>query len=112
MRISDWSSDVCSSDLTGGAETARLPRDPRRGGGTAAEGEGADRCVEGGDWLTAPCHPSESEDDNVGTIGGVADGSLGQIVPHILDAAEQRSAERMEGKECVIPGKNRGWTYH
>src|SRR3546814_1562464 len=32
MRISDWSSDVCSSDLPGHGETLRGPGWPRRAG--------------------------------------------------------------------------------
>src|SRR3546814_18926742 len=37
MRISDWSSDVCSSDLTGGGARGVLPRQgPAGGAGEAA----------------------------------------------------------------------------
>src|SRR3546814_4208594 len=45
MRISDWSSDVCSSDLAGGAgrsadERASQLRDPRRPADAARQGRG------------------------------------------------------------------------
>src|SRR3546814_3597125 len=39
MRISDWSSDVCSSDLSGSSSSpASKRRAPRRGGGGASIG--------------------------------------------------------------------------
>src|SRR3546814_7360922 len=90
MRISDWSSDVCSSDLreqrerrrrgagggTEGAQAPRLPRDPRRGGGAAAEGEGVDRGVEGGDWR--PLSPSPSGE---GLGWGLFEVALGRWPP-------------------------------
>src|SRR3546814_12219093 len=37
MRISDWSADVCSSDLQGGPDTFGPDPDHRRGGGQGTE---------------------------------------------------------------------------
>src|SRR3546814_5701555 len=41
MRISDWSSDVCSSDLTTRAGCSASPRDPERRGPGRLPGPGA-----------------------------------------------------------------------
>src|SRR3546814_1518068 len=84
MRISDWSSDVCSSDLI-------VPVDQDAGGagdggqvddmiGRAAGGEQADRCV----------------DDRL-----------------LVDAlAQRRSEERRVGNECVSTCRYRWSPYH
>src|SRR3546814_17993536 len=79
MRISDWSSDVCSSDLHGGDDAGqRLQR--------------ADRAVE---------LPSAVVGHDHAVHPGV-DGTHGVV--DVLDALEPdgaRSEERRVGKECV-----------
>src|SRR3546814_18817699 len=99
MRISDWSSDVCSSDLRGGRGRARCPksagsirrefRSPlaaaanreRPYAGTACRAAGRQRTVDLG----------------VGARQGPAQG---------------RSEERRVGKECVSTCRSRGTPYH
>src|SRR3546814_4205219 len=83
MRISDWSSDVCSSDLL-------LPR--RGGGGTRRRGEVA-------------VHAAERQ-------GSLHRAAVGRdrypVAQHDLD----RSEERRVGKECVSTCRSRWSPYH
>src|SRR3546814_15598343 len=101
MRISDWSSDVCSSDLLFGygakgmalsmVETAIAVSDGRI---TATD---IHRLVELG--KTVLQHPVE-------------------LLPGIREAVEavaqryERSEERRVGKECVSTGRSRWSPYH
>src|SRR3546814_15618221 len=72
MRISDWSSDVCSSDLPPRAAAERYCR-TRKGAAPAGN----------------PGTPRQSADGSPAT-------SFGGASPHL------RSEERRVGKECVI----------
>src|SRR3546814_1158618 len=82
MRISDWSSDVCSSDLHGDFRRDRPERRNPGGspGGTAAQGGGQARLHPGG----AAAPPAETG----------------------------RSEERRVGKECVSTCRSRWSPYH
>src|SRR3546814_5241396 len=84
MRISDWSSDVCSSDLEGGTLVREI---------IALERECFDRGEEG----------------DVARRGAVPR----RHHPR-LDrlAAQQRSEERRVGKECVSTCRSRWSPYH
>src|SRR3546814_11209135 len=99
MRISDWSSDVCSSDLRRqGVERAHIGAVGREG----ALGQRADLLAGLGGTL----------DDLVVDIGDVADISH---VPQAIDVAQQaekRSEERRVGKECVSTDSTRWGQYH
>src|SRR3546814_3411855 len=79
MRISDWSSDVCSSDLsTPGRNTTTYDRPcagpPRRGCRSTPTGFASDtrtgRCRGADqpqcDWLRQPVHDARSEERRVG----------------------------------------------
>src|SRR3546814_5097047 len=86
MRISDWSSDVCSSDLLAGPGLHATPRDPA-GGRAAMAG-----------------HPR---------IGAVV--QQGVERPPAGQGAQQpveRSEERRVGKECVSTCRSRWLPYH
>src|SRR3546814_21029662 len=92
MRISDWSSDVCSSDLPVGGVEAKL----------IAGGEGADQRPH----LVRPAHREGrmmqqrlDPPQRVGQGGGRLDG-------------EPRSEERRVGKECVSTCRSRWSQYH
>src|SRR3546814_14023898 len=89
MRISDWSSDVCSSDLIAFAAPATVP--PGTGVQTAFGNNELDTDV------SANRHPGR--DTGVG------------IHPrwHIQ---RQRSEERRVGKECVSTCRSRWSPYH
>src|SRR3546814_3820672 len=86
LRISDWSSDVCSSDLLGGVCHQRF-----------------ERADDGSDLLGR-------RDSREGGQGQTT-GSLGDLQP--VDAAEDildghsRSEERRVGKECVSTCRSR-----
>src|SRR3546814_10856112 len=90
MRISDWSSDVCSSDLgdrarplpRGRRGPPRLPRDRREGHPHQREGRGPP-LRDGGRRLQRP-HPPR----------------------------DVRSEERRVGKECVSTCRSRWSPYH
>src|SRR3546814_4078354 len=87
MRISDWSSDVCSSDLQ---------IDQRGIGGRT----GADQCsggVDQRDLAGATAHR-----DGADTVRcGQALGAAGALCVLDQEVAASRSEERRVGKECV-----------
>src|SRR3546814_10652215 len=84
MRISDWSSDVCSSDL----------------GTLTVSGEAAAKQANKAFKPKGPRQPGQH------ARGGKASG--GQENP----AAFRRSEERRVGKECVSTGRSRWSPYH
>src|SRR3546814_9322543 len=93
MRISDWSSDVCSSDLwafgmitRSGWENPLLAA--RRGDGQAAPASGEDR----GQFVAICCSRAAS----CSSISAILD----------------RSEERRVGKECVSTCRSRWSLYH
>src|SRR3546814_2953479 len=90
MRISDWSSDVCSSDLPVGQRVGRLVAGP--GGEDVAQETGGQR--------------RERIDRNIRIVRRAIDG-----VDH-RDQALARSEERRVGKECVSTCRSRWSPYH
>src|SRR3546814_2724843 len=98
MRISDWSSDVCSSDLAahGHAHMLGFEHD----GGTA----GAEMFVDGVDDLRCQVFlglQAPGEDIDQACQLGKAD-----------HAVMRRSEERRGGKECVSTCRSRWSPYH
>src|SRR3546814_20566546 len=92
MRISDWSSDVCSSDLT--AVNHRVT-DFDAGGpsvGENASGLAREQRDQGGDQLL---------------IGLVEQQGRGQLALKTADKMCDRSEERRVGKECVSTCRSR-----
>src|SRR3546814_20729498 len=102
MRISDWSSDVCSSDLDGVADDAGFGQDQDEGvvrGQPGVIGEVADTDTEhrvGEEHLDAVVPAFDA------TVGG---GFAGIEFLH-------RSEERRVGKECVSTCRSRWSPYH
>src|SRR3546814_14290637 len=105
MRISDWSSDVCSSDLLA---------------------IGGKVLVEAGKRITAR-HVRQLAAENITALEVPDDYPVGRIVAKdIVDSKtgellasandeitdEQRSEERRVGKECVRTGRSRWSTMH
>src|SRR3546814_9556073 len=90
MRISDWSSDVCSSDLpdADGAPANGRRVEPVRFVGAVMMQESIDH-IDGGDGRN-----DEAQGDQKGNEA-VDDAEQGE------DAADERSEERRVGKECV-----------
>src|SRR3546814_19336542 len=122
MRISDWSSDVCSSDLRcGNAVAIVLHAQLRRAAQPAqAEDDGAAR------WRELGCIGKQIADDlqQPRTIADHPDRLVGNVdrqrlpVPFeqecagFASLAYDSSAERRVWKECVRPCRSRGTPYH
>src|SRR3546814_13238709 len=89
MRISDWSSDVCSSDL-------HVLRDARtsRFLAIATLNIGAETAGTQGDWLARFRIGAKLDRPGVGDAA-------------VLSAAGLRSEERRVGKECGSPCRSR-----
>src|SRR3546814_19091337 len=103
MRISDWSSDVCSSDLSAGpARRGRAQRDSLE----PAAGEPLQI-----PWLR---QGSATERGAVSWIDGRAPEPDQRLErSHSCDGAvSDRSEERRVGKECVSTFRSRWWPYH
>src|SRR3546814_6574490 len=88
MRISDWSSDVCSSDLGQG-------HDLRHVGRSAGQQGVKDRC-------RRPDQEDESQEQS-----SEGDVDLGKHLHAAVEATHHRSEERRVGKECVSTCRSR-----
>src|SRR3546814_21072508 len=93
MRISDWSSDVCSSDLLTMEEVARYEVDRHQFPG-----------VDINAGLTRNYPLGATASHLVGYVGGISEQEL--------RAANERSEERRVGKECVSTRRSRWSPYH
>src|SRR3546814_9571627 len=82
MRISDWSSDVCSSDLAHGSAFAQ-----------SAAGQAQEHVLE----VRGPVQ-----------VRGVRR----QPAEHVLRRGDIRSEARRVGKECVSTCRSGWWPYH
>src|SRR3546814_14480759 len=108
MRISDWSSDVCSSDLL----------DEKVNVVVLDFDDDKKRIALGLKQLTA--HPWESLDEAIqpgshvkGKIVTVADyGAFMEIIPGVEGLIHVRSEESRVGKECVSTCRSRWSPYH
>src|SRR3546814_3734726 len=87
MRISDWSSDVCSSDLN--PQPARCPASPAQAGTVAAL------------WRRVTTHEGLSCDRSSRSHGW-----------YRSQSGADRSEERRVGKECVSTCRSRWSPYH
>src|SRR3546814_18542688 len=107
MRISDWSSDVCSSDLDPIDEDV----DGLPAGAPVVGGQRADAAaVEGNPWA----QPGDQEKDDV-TDAGRAQRPGRPDVPDVdvaLGPAAGRSEERRVGKECGSTCRSRWSAEH
>src|SRR3546814_17820637 len=99
MRISDWSSDVCSSDLVAGPMASRI---------SSSNAIGALLAVRG-------CSSTAA---NAAKASPIARRAVHQCnrrictLPPSKPAGRARSEERRVGKECVSEGRARVWRYH
>src|SRR3546814_14571139 len=105
MRISDWSSDVCSSDLS-----------PRRAHSIAAQGgiNAAKNYKEDGDSIyrlfydTVKGGDYRARESNVYRLAEVS----ANIIDQCVAQGVPRSEERRVGKECVSTCRYRWQPYH
>src|SRR3546814_18682314 len=100
MRISDWSSDVCSSDLI---KVGKL-RGFENGFRFATEEEIQDTfgCVPGYLGPVGLAQP----------VPVIADTTVANMSDFICGANAERSEERRVGKECVSTCRSRWTPYH
>src|SRR3546814_10541130 len=101
MRISDWSSDVCSSDLTVqyGTPAAELPRwRLRRWVGAAASAAAAN-----------PLYPFAALELTLRLVDAKEGRKLNR---EFRQRDYARSEERRVGKECVSTCRSRWWPEH
>src|SRR3546814_18276075 len=105
MRISDWSSDVCSSDLVGKRGVSRIE---------APELARSRRpLVDGGGHLCPTFASQEAHlliDDPERSVAVVA--SLCPTNDRLRSLAPHRSEERRVGNECVSTCRSRWSPYH
>src|SRR3546814_15822638 len=110
MRISDWSSDVCSSDLVT-VLTNQTPFYGESGGqmgdaGTIATLEGAKATVSDTGKPLGRLHTHQAKLE-AGTL------QVGDTVQLSVDAARRdRTEERRVGKEWVSTCRSRWWPIH
>src|SRR3546814_10753018 len=97
MRISDWSSDVCSSDLVSRALQARGSLLPTEHGGLALGGDA--RAILKGEASVPIVVPPRSERKR----RGGRDSGANPVGDPLFDALRtlRRSDERRGGKACV-----------
>src|SRR3546814_11449368 len=100
MRISDWSSDVCSSDLLAQACVGGGQR------GAVAQGF-ADQGVELGVAERGP--PVAGRERGVAERRNIQAAAAGERIG--FDRVFPRSEERREGKECASSCRSRGAPY-
>src|SRR3546814_13977639 len=102
MRISDWSSDVCSSDLNLLAETWFVSKPMKQ----YTHAELADIASKLGSWQLVPAGTEGYRTAEV-TLGGVDTREVSSKTMESL-----RSEERRVGKECVSTGRSRWSPYN
>src|SRR3546814_12424054 len=98
MRISDWSSDVCSSDLVSEANRIAIHRRQRRRGLIAR----------GNDGLRKIASNTFGKSDSF-RLERRTEGEESRL--RLFDR-EERSEERRAGKECVSTVRSRWSPYH
>src|SRR3546814_15003050 len=101
MRISDWSSDVCSSDLWGTVVGDEGLAHAGEEVVVAALGLGAELDVERGLAV-----------ERDGEVVVLCPASTGRLAHVARRKRQQRSEERRVGKECVSKCRSRWSPYH
>src|SRR3546814_20255470 len=105
MRISDWSSDVCSSDLRWGGDRATVP-------GAAAATDRAGVCAHGGGrgHAVGRCVLHLQPESRAVIAFILARPWLLKVIGLAIVVA--RSEERRVGKECVRTCRSRWSPFH
>src|SRR3546814_14098124 len=131
MRISDWSSDVCSSDLKGpqgtlfgrnttGGAVLLVPKRPTDTLGGYLEGSGGNFGMQRIQAvLNTPVSDSfklrfgvdyNKRDGHLKNFTGIGADEFGDV--DYISGRVSRSEERRVGKECVSTCRRRGTSYH
>src|SRR3546814_10929270 len=116
MRISDWSSDVCSSDLVAGTQKVALRRLGKDNVFTCE----APQCRRRIQAQTASGRslPGQNKDRRIAVFVAVGrPGGLSRGTPHCprttsIPASPNKSEERRVGKECLSTCISRWSPYH
>src|SRR3546814_8813941 len=112
MRISDWSSDVCSSDLllSAAVDPARMQAEELR------QRLDALRFAKIPGYFPTPAELIARMIDAAGDVRGKSilepSAGSGAIADALRDAGAGRSEERRVGKECVSTCRSRWLPYH
>src|SRR3546814_16681498 len=101
MRISDWSSDVCSSDLLEAVELA-----------IDGAGQAHPQVVDGVPFEDEDAGKIGKEIKRIQLVAGRQEGALPEAEPVVAEEADFRSEERRVGKECVSTCRSRWSPYH
>src|SRR3546814_15329545 len=115
MRISDWSSDVCSSDLAA-MLSPPTPASARQGAGTPGlSGAPQQPATSSGETIQEEIVMREMTDAELAGAAKIPDdmlilGDLDELPPPGDEAA--RSEERRVGKACGSPCRSRWSPYH
>src|SRR3546814_19214999 len=117
MRISDWSSDVCSSDLVNGAELRSRQRDRdifRTGvlGEAVPAGAQLKAVLAADDPVVRLVFLSLTGVLDQRDLGGDVEGGKRAFQAAVLLLGEVRSEARRVGKECVSTCRARGSQYN
>src|SRR3546814_18464368 len=117
MRISDWSSDVCSSDLLAGQLTEGLSAGLEQLSArfAALENDGGARNQRLGDAISALTQEAERMEHALASGNVAADGLISRAEALLLaldSGARERSEERRVGKEWVSRWRFRWSSYH
>src|SRR3546814_20417056 len=101
MRISDWSSDVCSSDLTFRPARRFQSREARN---SSALAPGKGRPMPGSDPITGVSEKSGGLMKSCADAGDTASGAATRAAATRFHLS---SEERREGNKCVRTGRSR-----
>src|SRR3546814_20636294 len=99
MRISDWSSDVCSSDLEDGTDGAAIGFDPSSYYVPVGESS-----------IVLMATRTGASDTSCSANYATADGTATESEDYVSSSG--RSEERRVGKECVSTCRSRWSPYH
>src|SRR3546814_12945661 len=107
MRSSDWSSDVCSSDLVGEFGGRKMAREFERGHPAHVRPVARVEHIGEGNLLPRARHV---ERDVI--VAREEHQLVAKIIGEQVGTRYRRSEERRAGKECVSTCRSRGSPYH
>src|SRR3546814_16373579 len=123
MRISDWSSDVCSSDLEGrqeahapdrqrGDPAVRLPRRPQDERRVEPTFGKRPRRLNAFARQSTSWPATRSRSERPETLVTFCTGPMGNTFGHLAGGVDASSEERRVGKQCVSKYRSQGPPSH